>query len=147
MTSTHGWPRRLAPLVVSQAFLWITLGLFAFGPWDWPLRNPLALYAFVIGAHVALAIGYLSVCHRAPSAVSRPCDPNRLVRISLWINLAVLPITSYSRTGQWVPDIVGGLLNPGAAYEKAHIYTESGSNAASYVGIKHSPALVIQLPH
>ncbi|HVT13175.1 MAG TPA: O-antigen polymerase [Fimbriimonadaceae bacterium] len=138
--------RRLAPMVVIQIYLWITLGLFAFGPWQWPLRNPTGLYTFLFAAHIALLLGYLSAGHKAPSAAKWPYDVNKMVRFSLWINLLVLPITSYARTGNWIPNIVGGLTNPGEAYGDAHMYAEGASNGASYLRILVSPALVMLFP-
>lgn len=140
------WPRRLAPLLVSQAFLWLTFLLFVFGPWQWPLRHPWELYAFVGGAHVALLLGYLSVAHRAPSGLAQPVDANRLIRLSLLINVLVLPVTCYARTGHWIPDILGGIVDPGRAYMEAHQYAENASNAASYLRIIAAPALVMLFP-
>lgn len=146
MERQHGWLRRLGPIIVIQLYLWVTLGLFAFGPWQWPLRNPGGLYTFLFAAHVALLLGYLSAVHKAPSEVKWKFDANRMVRISLWINVIVLPITSYARTGHWIPDLVGGITNPGAAYDAAHAYTEDASNPGSYVRILFSPGLVMLFP-
>jgi hypothetical protein len=146
METQHSWLRRLAPLIVTQAYLWITLGLFAFGPWQWPLRNPASLYGFVIAAHLALGIGYLTVVHKAPSKVAWSYDYNHMIRVSLWINLLVLPITSFARTGAWIPDIIGGLTNPGDAYADAHAYAENASNPASYIRVLLSPGLVMLFP-
>lgn len=142
---SHGWPRRVAPLIATQLFLWITLALFAFGPWQWPLRNPAGLYSFVIGVHLSMMLGYLTAAHRSPSESKKPVDSSKLIRLSLWMNLLVLPITSYARTGHWIPDIVGGLTNPGAAYMDAHVFTEN-SNPASYVRVLAAPALAILFP-
>jgi hypothetical protein len=36
------WAKRLAPMLLLQAFLWTTLGAFALGPWAWPMRDPAA---------------------------------------------------------------------------------------------------------
>jgi hypothetical protein len=138
------WPCRLAPLVVTQAFLWLTLGLFAFGPWAWPLPDPAKLYLFVAGAHLALAIGYLSAIHKAPAETS--ADPRRWIRIGLWATVLILPLTAYARTGSWVPDVMRGLLDPGGAYADAHRFAEGGGNAASYLRILAAPALVLLFP-
>jgi uncharacterized membrane protein YciS (DUF1049 family) len=140
------WPRRLAPLIASQIFLWLTLALFAFGPWQWPLRNPAQLYLFVCGAHLALVLGYLSAAHKAPAEHKRHFDPNTLVRWSLWITLIALPFTSFARTGSWIPDLIGGLKDPGAAYTKAQIFTENSANFAAYLRILAAPVLVMLFP-
>jgi hypothetical protein len=145
MTVTHGWGRRLAPMIAVQAFLWLTLALFAFGPWQWPLRNPGQLYLFVCGAHLALLFGYLSAAHMAPRESPTKWNPQRLVRISLWATTFILPITSYARTGHWIPDVMGGLMNPGKAYMEVHQF-EVASNPASYLRILASPILAILFP-
>lgn len=139
------WIQRLAPMLVLQAFLWATLGAFAFGPWDWPLRDPVALYGFVIACHVALLVGYLSAAHRAP-AFAASVDVKRMLLWSMALTVALLPLTSYARTGNWVPDVVGALLDPGRAYAEAHAYMDSGTNFAAYVRIAASPLLVTLIP-
>lgn len=134
------------PLIASQIFLWLTLGLFAFGPWEWPLRNPGQLYLFVAGAHVAMALGYLTAAHKSPAENRKEFDLNKLVRWSLWVTIFVLPLTSYARTGSWIPDIVGAIRDPGGAYMKAHLFTENSSNFASYLRMLASPLLVMLFP-
>lgn len=141
------WPRRLLPLIVTQIFLWVTLVLYAFGPWAWPMRNPGAFYAFVAAAHLAVAVGYMSAAHGAPARPVADEKSDRLLRLALWTNLAALPITSYARTGKWVPNFLGGIQDPGAAYADAVQLVEGGtSNAASYVRILLSPWLVALFP-
>jgi hypothetical protein len=145
MIVTHSWGRRLAPIIVIQIFLWLTLALFAFGPWQWPLRNPGQLYLFVCGAHLALLFGYLSAAHRSPKESPSAWSAQRLVRWSLWATVLILPITSYARTGHWIPDVMGGLLNPGKAYMELH-QAEEASNAGSYLRILAAPLLAILFP-
>ncbi len=141
-----GWFRRLAPMIALQAFLWITLAAFAFGPWDWPLRDPVQLYGFVIACHLTLLVGYLSVAHRAPAPQRSRFDPKRLLLWAIAITIVLLPLTSYARTGHWVPDIVGALLDPGRAYTDAHVYMEGSTNFATYVRILASPLLAALIP-
>ena len=141
-----GWFTRLAPLVVLQAFLWLTLGAFAFGPWSWPMRDPSGLYTFVIACHVAILFGYLGVAHRAPRATENAIDYKRLVVWSLVLTAIALPLTSYAKTGRWVPDVVGGIMDPGRAYAESHAYTEGATNFASYVRIVLAPWLAALVP-
>jgi hypothetical protein len=133
-------------LVATQVFLWTTLLLFAFGPWQWPLSDPGKLYAFVVAAHIALLLGYLSAAHRNPAEGATTFDPRKLLTASLWATLLVLPLTSYARTGQWIPDILGAIRNPGLAYQEAHLYAEGGANFASYLRVLAAPALAILFP-
>jgi hypothetical protein len=143
---TVSWFRRLAPMVLLQAFLWGTFAAFAFGPWDWPLRDPVGLYGFVVGCHVMLLVGYLSAAHRAPTDHGSQANPKRTLMWAIALSVALLPLTSYARTGNWVPDVVGAFLDPGRAYQEAHAYMESGTNFAAYVRILASPLLVALLP-
>lgn len=145
--ATLSWPRRLMPLVPIQLFLWATLGLYAYGPWQWPMRSPLAFYAFVAAAHVAIVLGYLSAAHRAPAAPVQHAKCDRLVRFALWANLAAMPLTSYARTGHWLPNFAGGLRDPGQAYAEAEAFQHAGgSNVGAYVRILLSPWLVALFP-
>lgn len=144
---TIAWGRRLLPLLVTQAYLWLTLLMYFVGPWRWDMRNPATLYGFVIGAHVALLLGYLSVAHKAPAGpVERPRF-DRLLRAGLWVNLVALPFTTYARTGNWVPDIVGAIRNPGQAYFDTQLLQSSGANnVGAYIRILLCPWLVVLFP-
>ena len=138
--------RRLAPMILLQAFLWATLALFAFGPWQWPMRNPQGLFGFVALCHGSLFLGYLLVAHTRPTASPFASQPARLIRAGLICGILVIPITSYARTGRFIPDIVGSLLNPGQAYMEAHEYAAHNTNAGAYLRILLSALLVIAFP-
>ncbi|HTQ10771.1 MAG TPA: hypothetical protein VMI31_11910 [Fimbriimonadaceae bacterium] len=140
------WGKRLAPLIATQAFLWLTFALFVFGPWRWPLNDLPALYLFLCASHFALCLGYLSAAHKASNDGPGGDDPSQLVRASLWITILILPLTSYARTGQWIPNVIGGLTNPGAAYMDAHVYSERTTNFAAYLRILAAPLLVVLFP-
>ncbi len=141
------WGKRLAPIIFVQAFLWLTFILFAFGPWTWPLRHPNELALFICSAHIALLFGYLSVAHRAPQpSKTIKFDAEKMLRTSLWITILIMPLTSYARTGHWMPDFIGGLKDSGQAYADAHEYAENANNFASYLRIIASPWLVILFP-
>ncbi len=144
LTSTLG--KRLLPMVLIQGYLWLTLLLFAVGPWQWPLRNPSSLLWFVPLCHFALFLGYLLVIHQRPVAVGQARRVNKWISGAIWITLAVMPITSYARTGQILPDLLGSIANPGQAYLDAHLFTEQGANAGAYVRILLSPILVALFP-
>lgn len=140
------WGKRLFPILLIQAYLWMTLGLYAFSPWNWPMRDPGKLYGFVIGCHVALLLGYLCFAHRTPKSSPRADRPTKLIQTAIWASFLVIPVTSYARTGKWVPDILGSLANPGQAYMDAHQFTEQGTNAGAYVRILLSPVLMLLFP-
>ncbi|MBX3119934.1 MAG: hypothetical protein KF784_12780 [Fimbriimonadaceae bacterium] len=140
------WGKRLFPLFLLQVHLWLSLALYAFGPWHWPMRDPQKLFGFVIACHVALAAGYFAVAHCRPRALSIRWRGTTLVYWGIVASLLVLPITCYARTGHWMPDLASAIADPGEAYLQAHLYTANSSNAAAYVRVLLSPLLVMLFP-
>lgn len=140
------WGKRMFPMLILQAYLWMSLGLYAYGPWQWPMRDPNRLFGFVVACHVALAMGYFAVAHCRPRALSLRWRGSSIVYWGIVAALAVLPITCYARTGKWMPDLIGSLANPGEAYLEAHLYTEQNTNGAAYMRILCSPLLVMLFP-
>jgi hypothetical protein len=108
--------RRLLPLVLGMAYLVGTVLLFAFGPWPWPVSNPVELYGFLAAVHLALVAGYLLGSRARPRAPRRQYRVDRLVLIGSVASLLLLLPTSLSRTGRLIPDVVLGLKDPGRAY-------------------------------
>lgn len=129
-----------------QGFLWATFLAFEFGPWTWPMRDPGKLLLFVVSCHIALLLGYVGVAHNAPRPERSPVDPRRLFVYALVATVAMLPLTTYAKTGQWVPDIVGALTNPGRAYADAHAYMESSTNFGTYLRIVFGALLAAAMP-
>lgn len=140
------WGKRLFPLLVLQAHLWVSLALYAFGPWQWPMRDPQKLFSFVIACHVALAAGFLAVAHCRPRALSVRWRGSTMVYWSIVASLLVLPITCYARTGHWMPNLAGAIADPGEAYLQAHLYAEQSTNPGAYLRILLSPLLVMLFP-
>lgn len=144
--SALDWGRRLLPILLIQVYLWFTLGLYAFSPWNWPMRDPGKLFGFVISCHVALFAGYLCFANRAPRPSPKAEDSGRLLKIAIWASVLVIPFTSYARTGSWIPNIVESIANPGQAYMDSMQFTEKGTNGGSYLRIVLSPLLVVVFP-
>lgn len=140
------WGKRLFPILLIQAYLWLSIGLYAFGPWQWPMRDPGKFYGFVFACHFALLIGYLAFAHRAPRASTVKSDPIKLIGWTVVATIMVAPLTNYAKTGSWVPDILGSIANPGQAYMESHLYTEQGTNAGAYVRIVLGPLLMGMTP-
>ncbi|HXH61704.1 MAG TPA: hypothetical protein VNI20_10150 [Fimbriimonadaceae bacterium] len=140
------WWKRLAPVLVLQVFLWGTVAAFALGPWEWPMRSPSTLFGFVCASNVAILLGYLLVAHRAPVATGHENDFRRIFMWSIVATIVALPLTTYAKTGHWVPDVVGAVANPGQAYDQAFAYTQNQTNPASYVRIILAPLLASFIP-
>jgi hypothetical protein len=117
-TPSLGWGKRLFPLILIQIYMSLGVLLFAYGPWEWSLRNPDRLYLFLVAVQVALALGYLSVAHKAPADVSLQ-TPHRTVNWALLTTLAMLPFFAFARTGEWIPNLREAITNPGAAYSES----------------------------
>jgi hypothetical protein len=149
------------PILFFELYLNFTVVLFAFGPWPWPVRNPVKLYGFLAASHVALFLGYVSVLLVARlSRLSRyenttvrsffsTCPEHRssrLLIVSIILNLVLLPLTFLSRTGKVLPDLRSALLNPGDAYGSARVARASGFVVFEYVRILLAPWLFPLIP-
>ena len=137
---------RIFPIVFFLVYLSLTVFLFAFGPWQYPVGNGHRLYLFLVLAHLALLLGYLSAAFREPMGYSGRWTTRRLVRVSIFLSLVVLLPTSKFRTGQIIPDVLGGLTDPGEAYAWSQIVRGAGQPFVEYVRILIGPFLAMALP-
>ncbi len=140
------WGKRLAPMILLQIYLTITVLMFAFGPWKYPIRHPEALYEYIVGFQVALALGYVLVAHGQPRDSRGAKNPVWYITIGLIVTAIFFPLTTYARTGHWVPDFVSGLRDPAAAYLEAMLAGDQSSNFAAYARILAAPALSMLFP-
>jgi hypothetical protein len=137
---------RLLPIIFFMVYLNLTVLLFAVGPWDYHLQNPVEFYAFLIAAHGALLAGYLSAAFREPCTYDHRWPIKRLIFISIVVNLALLIPTSLFRTGKWYPDILSGIENPGLAYAISEDLRETGNPVIEYIRFFAGPLLFMALP-
>jgi len=137
---------RLLPIIFFMCYLNLTVFMFAFGPWDWPVTDGTKLYVFLTFAHLALLLGYLSAAFGKPKEYYGRFNVERLVLISLCLSLALLIPTSEFRTGSIVPDIAAGLSNPGSVYKSTNEMRSQGAMAVEYIRIIVSPVLSLLLP-
>lgn len=140
----------LLPMVFFMAYLNLTVLLFVFGPWAWPVMNGTKLYGFLALAHIALLVGYLhGIRKETPAGYFVGPKPERLVWISIVVTLALAIPTTLFRTGNSVPDIASSLTDPGSAYAMTKDIRET-SDAASiiveYVRILFGPLFALLLP-
>ena len=137
----------MLPIVAFLVYLTFTVLLFAFGPVEWTVENPWKVYTFLLLAHLALFLGYVSVINRKPRAYKGPWSWQLLLRVALFANLALIIPTIFYRTGGDV-DIITALTSPGDAYVNTAraLLEEQRTPTVEYSRIILSPLLGLFLP-
>jgi hypothetical protein len=147
----------LYPIIFVQMYLAVSVLLFAFGPWPWPVSNPLELYTFLFVAQLALFLGYRSAIGKQPRSASAWLRVPTMVIISLAFNLVFIGQTYKNRTGDTasgvgtaVRSVNAGLTDPGQQYDyKLKNNLERGEGAHStmdYATLLVYPVLWIAFP-
>jgi hypothetical protein len=147
MKSIAGW--RLFPLIFFELYLNFTVLTLAFGPWPWPVDNAVELYAYLVAAHIAFAVGYvLAVSSRFTIHRPQLNHVNALFIAALLLSLLIALPTSFARTGSVIPDLAFGIQDPGEAYGRAVFRGQSGGEHVifEYLRILLSPVLALLLP-
>lgn len=137
---------RYFPILFFQAYLTFTVILFAVGPFEFPVENTGTLYAFLALSQLALLAGYLRAARSGASGYSGKYTVSQLVLWSAAINLMLLLPTSRTRTGNFVPDIIGGLSDPGDAYANSQFVRQAALPVIEYVRIVLGPLIGLLLP-
>lgn len=145
--------RWLAPLIFFQLYLTAVGFLFFFGPWPWMIEHPGEIAAFLIAAQAFILCGYLVsalVARRIPLEADDERDSKGLfwLKVSTVVSLALAVPTSLARTGHLLPDVFGGITNPGGVYLSGLKQLEHGNAyvAFEYVRMLASPFLVAHFP-
>jgi hypothetical protein len=137
---------RMLPILFFLSYLNLTVFLFAYGPWPWPVKDGTKLYVFLAFAHLALLLGYVTAAVGRPGGYHGRLKVQQIVVASLIVNIALLIPTSVSRTGRFLPDVRGGLANLGAAYAASLALRLQRTGFVEYVRIVMGPLLSILLP-
>jgi hypothetical protein len=137
---------RLLPILFFLTYLNLTVFLFAFGPWPWPVKDGTKLYTFLAFAHVALLLGYLSAAFNKPRGYYGKWRMEGLVVASLAVNLLLLIPTSISRTGSFIPNVLAGITSPGTVYFDSIILRGERTNLVEYIRIILGPLLFLLFP-
>jgi hypothetical protein len=116
--STDRWVRYL-PLALVLGYLSLSVVLFAFGPWQYPVADGARLYVFLLLAHFALAVGYVTAPARPALHAIGNSTASRVVKVCLAATLLLLVPTSLLNTGSPLPDVIAGILDPGAVYARS----------------------------
>src|ERR1035437_9327586 len=107
---------RYFPIIFVQGLLLLTVLVFAFGPWEWPVTNPFEVYTFLLMSQLALLLGYVhAVRKRSPVPFRIPFRPEQITWACTIATLMMLVPTALVRTAGNI-DVVRALTNPGEAY-------------------------------
>jgi len=137
---------RLFPIIFFITYLNITVFLFAFGPWPYPVKDGTKLYLFLAFAHLALLVGYMSAAFGKPRDYYGRWSVQRLVTISLIVNLLLFFPTSKFLTGNLVPNIIKAFSNLGAVYGESRFLRQENIPSIMYLRMLLAPITVILLP-
>jgi hypothetical protein len=137
---------RLLPILFFTTYLTLTVALFAFGPWPWPVEDGTRLYFFVAAAHISLFVGYLSAAYTRPKGYHGRWGASSLLTLSLVVTLLLILPTSYQRTGRFIPEVLHGIRDPGAAYASSQAWRSGASTIVEYLRIVAGPLLALLLP-
>jgi hypothetical protein len=147
---------RMFPIWFFESYLTFTVFLFAFGPWNWPVPNPILLYSFLLCVQVALWFGYKSGLKYAPKGYSGRWKIDKLLLITVIVNLAWIVPNIILRLGLENPDFstllaaaYSGATDPGmmyAAKQEALRSVEKTGTPLLYLSLVVSPLLALLLP-
>jgi hypothetical protein len=139
---------RILPIIFFVSYLSFTVIFFAFGPFEYPIDNPVSLYVFLALAHLALLAGYWRVVFRRPQAYSGFLKINQLITWAALASILLLFPTSKARTGSFMPDVAYGISNPGEAYAQTYVLMNesAGLPLIEYIRILSGPLLIMLLP-
>jgi hypothetical protein len=126
----------LYPIIFFEIYLSISLILFIFGPWPWPISDKTNLILYLIFSQFIIFIGYIKgwsstkKLYANSTIEEKNCEIKNgilLLKISLFVSAFLLIPTSLSRTGNILPNIIDGITNPGLVYNNNTERLESGN--------------------
>lgn len=146
VTAARKRPIAWGPIAYFFCFLNLSLLVFAYGPWPWPIADPETFYGFLIACHVMLLVGYLNGARQPIGGNRWKVDPEKLLFISVVVNLVLLVPTMLVRTdGNLNP--LAALSDPAAAY--AQVQASAGTEASVGVMVTRmflGPISILLLP-
>ena len=126
---------RPLPLFVGIAYLITTIALFAAGPFDWPINNPVTLGLFLSASLISIAVGF-SIGSRFHSPAGHLHAWRFYFRLGAIASIALLAPSTLAYTGKWPWEIGIALGDQGAAYREMLAALEANeSGIRPYVAI------------
>jgi hypothetical protein len=137
---------RMLPIVFFQGYLAVSVLLFAFGPWPYPVEDGTKLYAFLVLAHLALLVGYTRGVRRPVRSYTGSYGIPRLALVSAIVTAVLFLPTVYFRTGSLLPNVSAGLSDAGAAFSDSNLIRQSQLPLIEYIRFVVAVPLSLLLP-
>jgi hypothetical protein len=129
-------------MLVLFPWLVMTVVLFAFGPYDYPIPSPLKLWTFLIAVHAAILAGYLRGTRSKGRMYRGATSTLRITKVALLIVAAAYLLNLILTGGGDVARVILVFRDPLKAYTSSSI---RGASLFNYLGIILSPLTGIGL--
>ncbi len=139
--------QKYLPLIIVILYLSLTVLLFAFGPWEYPVENKLYFYSFLILVELMLSIGYFYGINKKVLPIENENRGYKVFKRAMFIFILLIPFTNFLNTGSFLFNF-GSLTNLGGAYIESLSIRQNRSISLiiSYVRIFLSPYIISFLP-
>jgi len=139
------------PIIFFFGYLTVTVILFAFGPWQWPINSPLKLYGFLAIAHLSLVLGYISLKGNSvptyPKRRKPKWGPENIVAVSSLLNIVFFVLLFFSNVEERIA-ITEAALDPARAYAQLAVseLERTGTTMLTYIRFIFAPVLLLSIP-
>lgn len=130
---------KIFPIIICGGIFLLSIFLFAFGPYDWNLSNPVKTYTFLILCAIFLFVGYFLGIRKNIKEKKFSIDLNKLVYISFVASIIVYFTTVWVTTGNLFPNVITGIVDSGNAYNNSHVVNVNLLQYVTYFSIIMSP--------
>ncbi len=128
------------PLQLAMVYLLVTVILFFWGPFDWPVDSVGLIFIFLIAILIGLCIGYLMGCCSRPIG-GRLNGWRTFYRVGALLSICLVFPSTYVYTNKWPWEIWSVLGDQGLAYrEMLEALEANESGIRAYVSLGRSIA-------
>jgi hypothetical protein len=151
--------RLMMPIIAVEAYLFLIMGLFYFGPWKWAVPHPVLLFLFLLGAQLSLFIGYVAILgplskrEIADFGVLNERAILKFLRIAIIPNLLLIILYTIRNTGmaslslrELAMKIVLGIVSPLKQYNAKFSEAQFGGRLLTYSITLFSPLMWPVIP-
>lgn len=140
--------QNIFPIIIVLAYLTITVLLFAFGPYNYPVENKGLLYLFLVSVEVMILFGYYVGIKKKDNTFPKNLERGiKFFKKSMLIFLIFIPFTNFLNTGSFIFNF-NAINNLGGAYTESLALRQGRgfSIIISYLRIFFSPFLIAFIP-